>query len=57
MSHYDCDSKYCFFYGKGRYFCNCRRADKNGSATFVQECRANRKLKEDSDEKSIRTSG
>jgi len=44
MSYYDCESQFCFFYDKGRYFCNCRRAHDLGSAAFVQQCRANRKL-------------
>ena len=43
----DCESKYCFNYGKGRFFCNCKIADRKGSSAFVNDCHANIKLKEE----------
>ena len=45
----ECESKYCFNYGKGLFFCNCRIAERKGSGAFVNQCRANRKMKEDAE--------
>jgi hypothetical protein len=47
MSDLSCQSKYCFHYDSTRFFCNCRLADRKLSASFIQECRANRRLQED----------
>lgn len=43
MSKFDCRSEFCFHYDKGRFYCNCRLANRSGSAAFTQECEANRR--------------
>lgn len=46
MDTLDCPSTYCYYYDKYE-LCNCRQATRKGSAAFIQECRAYRKLIED----------
>lgn len=40
-----CENEYCFNYDNKIFYCNCRICDIRGSASFVNECEANKKFK------------
>jgi hypothetical protein len=44
MNEFDCKNECCFHWDE-MFFCKCRRCDRNGSAAFVNQCRANKKFK------------
>ena len=52
MSELECQNIYCVKYGKGEWFCNCKKAEKKGSAAVVALCPANRKMQNDLKNKS-----
>jgi hypothetical protein len=43
----ECRNKFCFHNYPIRFYCNCRIADRKGSAAFINECRKNKEFKED----------
>lgn len=42
---YQCTNSFCFHFDDKRYCWSCGIADRRGSAAWLNECHANRKLK------------
>ncbi len=40
-----CENACCFNWDSKRFFCSCRICDRKGSASFLNQCRANKKFK------------
>lgn len=41
-----CENECCFHWDGRLFLCNCRICDRKGSASFLNQCRANKKFKE-----------
>jgi len=43
--NFSCENECCFNWDSKRFFCSCRICDRKGSASFLNQCRANKKFK------------
>jgi len=45
-----CENEDCYNYGKGLFYCNCLKADRLGSAAFINECAVRRRMKAEAEQ-------